>query len=727
MLTFIMGAALAAPGTRLVVDVPEQALQTGRFTVEITDARGGPRLEVRRDGVIRWSSIPGRAFLTAAPDATQLVQRHGLVSVEEDVGRWCRRQRLQRVEEVGAGLLLGGELECGETTARWTVRLEPVRHDSLRMAGRVDGTGLGRVALGSRVGKGEAVLGFGEQFGSLDRVGKRWPLVVSEQGIGRGTWPVTGIADRAAGLGGSEWTTSAPVPHYITTGLRSLALEDTEPVIADLTRDGQVWLEVLGARVTARIHAADDAAGLIEAHTAWAGRMAPLPDWIHSGAIVGLQGGSERVRSARRVLDSAEVPLAGFWLQDWSGVHETAVGQQPAWTWSLDEVRYPGWSGLVAELAADDIGVMTSASPFVAAIPAGSGRPDLYREAREAGHLVERAGAPYPVEGSPLAAGLLDLSDPAARRWTASQLRQQVAAHGVRGWMADQGQALPYDAELAGGPARAAHNAYPVAWAEVNAEAVSGVSQPGETVFFMRAGHSRSPSSAPLFWLGDQTVSWDDADGLGTVIPGLVSSGLSGFALNHGDIGGQTTLTHPLVDVHRTRELFQRWAELAAFTPVFRTHEGSQPGDNHQWDRDTETLAHFSRMATVFACLQPYRKTLMEEAAATGMPLVRHPWLVSGREADARHDPETFLLGRDVFVAPVLEPRTERVRVTLPEGLWVHAWTGRIARGGEVVVQRAPIGQPAVWARAESEAAALIRGCPVHADPESEPREGLLR
>ena len=727
MLTFLMAAALAAPGTRLVLDVPQQKLQTGRFTVELADGHGGPRLEVRRDGVVRWSSIPGRAFLTAAPDATRLVERHGMVSVEEDVGRWCRRQRLQRVEAVGAGLLLGGELECGDTTALWTVRLEPVRHDTLRMAGRVDGGGLGRVALGSQVGKGEAVLGFGEQFGALDRSGKRWPLVVSEQGIGRGAWPVTGIADRAAGVGGSEWTTSAPVPHYITTGLRSLVLEDIEPVIADLTRDGQAWLEVLGDKVTARIYAADDVPGLIEAHTAWAGRMSPLPDWVHSGAIVGLQGGSDRVRSARRVLDSAEVPLAGFWLQDWSGVHDSPAGEQPAWTWSVDEARYPGWPGLVAELASDDIAVMTSASPSVAALPAGSGRTDLFREAREAGHLVERSGAPYPLEGTGPAAGMLDLSDPAARAWAASRLREQVAAHGVRGWVAEQGQVLPYDAELAGGPARAAHNGYPVAWAEVNAEAVSGLAQPGETVFFMRAGHTRSPGSAPLFWLGDQTVSWDDDDGLGTVIPGLVSSGLSGFALNHGDIGGQTTLSHPLVDVHRTRELFQRWAELAAFTPVFRTHEGSQPGDNHQWDSDTETLAHFSRMATVFACLQPYRRTLMEEAAATGMPLVRHPWLVSGREEDARHDPETFLLGGDLFVAPVLEPRKRRVRVTLPDGLWVHAWTGRIAQGEKVLVQRAPLGEPAVWARADSEAAVLIRGCPVHDGAQSESRAGRLR
>jgi alpha-glucosidase len=193
-----------------------------------------------------------------------------------------------------------------------------------------------------------------------------------------------------------------------------------------------------------------------------------------------------------------------------------------------------------------------------------------------------------------------------------------------------------------------------------------------------------------------------------------VSSGISGFALNHSDIGGYTTITHPIQDVHRSKALFLRWAELAAFTPVFRTHEGSRPAENHQWDSDAGTLAHFDRMATVFACLQPYRKRLMTEAAERGWPLVRHPWL---------HDPESpafqrarldvFMLGSDVFVAPVMRRRQARVRTTLPDGMWTHLWTGEVARGGRRVRVAAPFGEPAVWVRAGSEVATELRACVV--------------
>ena len=58
----------------------------------------------------------------------------------------------------------------------------------------------------------------------------------------------------------------------------------------------------------------------------------------------------------------------------------------------------------------------------------------------------------------------------------------------------------------------------------------------------MRSGATFSPANTRLFWLGDQTVTWDEHDGLTTIIIGLLSSGLSGYSLQHSDIGGYTAL-----------------------------------------------------------------------------------------------------------------------------------------------------------------------------------------
>lgn len=61
----------------------------------------------------------------------------------------------------------------------------------------------------------------------------------------------------------------------------------------------------------------------------------------------------------------------------------------------------------------------------------------------------------------------------------------------------------------------------------------------------MRSGSTFSQSVTPLFWLGDQLVTWDEYDGLASAVIGLLSSGLSGFTLTHSDIGGYTALKFP--------------------------------------------------------------------------------------------------------------------------------------------------------------------------------------
>lgn len=58
----------------------------------------------------------------------------------------------------------------------------------------------------------------------------------------------------------------------------------------------------------------------------------------------------------------------------------------------------------------------------------------------------------------------------------------------------------------------------------------------------MRSGATFSAAKTSLFWLGDQTVTWDEHDGLITIIIGLLSSGLSGYSLQHSDIGGYTAI-----------------------------------------------------------------------------------------------------------------------------------------------------------------------------------------
>jgi len=152
-----------------------------------------------------------------------------------------------------------------------------------------------------------------------------------------------------------------------------------------------------------------------------------------------------------------------------------------------------------------------------------------------------------------------------------------------------------------------------------------------------------------------------------------------------------------------------RWTELAAFSPMMRSSEGLWPELNAQPWSDAASLAHFSRMSVIWADLAPYHQEVMEGYRLQGLPPLRHAWLHYEDEAWLHGYADQYLYGRDLLVAPVTLPRRELAKAALPADRWVHLWTSREFRGGEVTIE-APLGYPPVFYRADSEWAGLFEG-----------------
>lgn len=685
------------------------------------------------------ATLPGTAFVSAAGTRTQVDVALGHVTFDEQVVRRLPDQTVDRVRHGADHLEVAGRLlgEDGEPAA--TYRLELAAAGDGRLALRVEvaddladdlaepdpgSVPLDRTLVTLAEDPDAAVLGLGAQFTHLDLTGRRVPIVTREQGIGRGAQPLTLGADLTAGAGGDwTWTYSA-VPLAVSTAGRAVLVEDTEVARVDLTVPGRTTLEVWRGE-GARLQVVDgpDPATLLHRTTEVTGRMRELPDWAHDGLILGLQGGTEQVRARLDRVREAGVPVTAVWLQDWVGQRTTSFGDRLWWSWTLDEQRYPGWEELVAELAADDIEVLTYTNPFLAVDPPpGAHRRDLIGEALEAGYLVVRPdGQPYAQDQGEFDAVLVDLTNPAAWDWYLDVLVEEVAGVGATGWMADFGESLPFDAVLHDGDAHELHNAWPVLWAELNRQALEAAGLGEQGVAFHRAGALRSPEHATLFWLGDQTVDFTDEDGLGSAVTGLLSAGLSGWTLTHSDTGGYTAIVTPIASWVRSPELLARWFELNAFGPVLRTHEGNRPADNHQVDDDEDTLAHAAAMTRVFVALAPERRRLVDQAAATGLPVVRQGWLVVPDDPRAPGWDRQLFLGEDLLHAPVTRPGVDRVRIDVPAGRWVDPWTGEVIEGGHDVrvSHPAPLGRPAVLVREGSAVADLLG--PELLDPSARP------
>jgi alpha-glucosidase len=206
-------------------------------------------------------------------------------------------------------------------------------------------------------------------------------------------------------------------------------------------------------------------------------------------------------------------------------------------------------------------------------------------------------------------------------------------------------------------------------------------------------------------------VSDGTNDGLASTIVGLNSSGISGLAYNHSDIGGYTTLKNPwyFPNYARSKELFLRWSELNVFTPFFRTHEGNKPKMNHQPYTDEDTVIKFAIYGKMHQALSGYLKYLAEEAKVNGYPIVRHPYLHYPEDKNTYNLKYQFLLGEDVLVLPVLKQGEKSVKGYFPTGKWKYVWEDKTVEGGKFQTIEAPLGKPAVFVRVGGEWSELVR------------------
>lgn len=680
----------------------------GPFNVSISSDEQ-PVVTVNQGDQLVWQSDAGKAFVGAGVGQIEWKERYGFFWADVQREDQLLNQTIASAEPSAGGLQIKGELSGGDVTAPYTVTLAPVTKSDTATVLGMDvvvgetntGTAVDSVVLTSGLVADEEVYGFGEQFRDFNLVGTTFPVLVQEQGIGRGEQPITFLADLTNWAGANLGVTYAPWPTYVTDNNRSFALADVESSggfgIADLSRDGELTLETWAPSIKAELAAAANPQDLMKVRAAGVTHP-PLADWAQKGAILGLQGGTDKVLQVVEEMKAGGTEVAGVWLQDWVGKRQTSFGSQLWWTWQLDEQQYPGWDQMVADLDAQGIRVLTYVNPFLADA-ADKGDPNirnLYREAEELGYLIkDEEGGTYVIETVGFPVSLMDLTNPAARDWYADVIATEVIAEGAAGFMADFGESLPFDAVLAEGDPLQQHNRYPELWAETVREACDRAGQP-DCMAFMRASFLGSPQSVPMMWAGDQMVTYAVEDGLASTVLGMNAGGVSGFPLWHSDIGGYTSINAVVKDYVRPPNLNARWAEYQAFGVMMRTHETNRPEDNQQVFDSPETIAPFALASQWYAALYDYRKTVIDEATATGVPAMRHSWLVYPGTKAADADLQ-FFLGDHLLMAPVLTENATKTKVTFPPGNWVHLITGEVFTGDQEVDVDSPLGTPAVF------------------------------
>lgn len=541
----------------------------------------------------------------------------------------------------------------------------------------------------------EKVYGCGEQYSCFNLRGKHFPLWSSEPGVGRNkNTYVTWRSDvENGGAGGDYYHTYFPQTTYVSSRKYYLHADTTAYADFDFRHGSYHELQFWAVPAQIRMEAADTFLALLEKLTAYLGRLPELPEWVYNGLVIGVQGGTQRSFSLlERTLEHG-IQVAGMWCQDWEGIRVTSFGKRLRWNWVWNEELYPGLPEKIREMESRGMRFMGYINPYL--LREGS----LCREAAEKGYLVKNpAGEDYYIDFGEFDCGIPDLTNPQAFDWYKQVIKKNLIEFGLGGWMADFGEYLPTDAVLFNGvSAMLEHNHWPALWAKCNYEAIQETGKIGDVVYFMRAGGTGNQKWCTLMWAGDQSVDFTLDDGLASAICGTLSLGMVGCTVSHSDIGGYTSL----FDNCRTKELFERWTEMAAFTPFMRTHESNRPDTNFQYYDDEETMAHLARFVHIYTDLKPYTQALVKEASQRGIPAQRPLFLHYEDDPQTYEIKYQYLYGRDILVAPVYTQGAESVKVYLPQDRWIHLWTGEEYQGGWYDVP-APMGKPAVFYRADS-------------------------
>ncbi len=248
---------------------------------------------------------------------------------------------------------------------------------------------------------------------------------------------------------------------------------------------------------------------------------------------------------------------------------------------------------------------------------------------------------------------------------------------GVDGWWPDQGDG--YDA-----PSRLARIRMYFEGQQMY--------RPNERVYALhRNGYAGMQRYAAFLWSGDIQGRWET---LKTHVPVGINTGLSGIPYWGTDIGGF------IPTQEFTGELFLRWFQFAAFTPLFRSHGREwrlrlpwgwnrgqigipgEPRETPNYHPDEAELHNAAVEPIVKKFLElryrlmPYIYSAARETCDTGMPMMRAVWLHYADDIKTRGLGDEYLFGRDILVAPIVEKGATTRKLYLPGVAdWYDFWT----------------------------------------------------
>ena len=478
---------------------------------------------------------------------------------------------------------------------------------------------------------GERIYGCGESFTSLNKVGQKVHLYVTDpQG------PETDGMYK-------------PVPFYFSNRGYGIFMHTSAPATCDF------GASYIGAQ---RLFMADETMDffiflgepkdILDEYTNLTGKSPMLPlwtfgTWMSRITYFSQQEGLDIAAKLRENRIPADVIHfdTGWFGVDWQCDYEFAHDRFPNPVAMLKKLKKEGFHTCLWQL------------------PYFTPKNRYFKELVDNNMHVRNAMGGMPYEDA-----VLDLSNHQTVKWYQDKIAHLIQ-QGVGAIKCDFGEAAPFNGLYASGKTGLyEHNLYPLRYNKALWEAVRD--NAGEGVIWARSAWAGS-QRYPLHWGGDAATN--DIGMMGDLRGGL-SLGLSGFSFWSHDMGGFVTAS--------PEDIYRRWLPFGFLSSHTRAH-GAPPTE--PWLISESFTDAFRRCAEMKYALMPYVYAQAKDCSNRGLPMLRALFVEFPHDAGAWLVEDEYMFGSQILVAPLMESGTSRT-CYLPQGKWIDYQTGKVYEGG---------------------------------------------
>lgn len=338
---------------------------------------------------------------------------------------------------------------------------------------------------------------------------------------------------------------------------------------------------------------------------------------------------------------------------------------------NLDWVNHTAWPNpkkMISSFKKEGIQTILITEPFVV-------KNTLNYSEAQAYFSVDKQRNPYILTDFYFGSGgLIDLFRKDAQQWFWKKHIPQMN-NGVEGWWGDLGEPEKHPSNLYHNlndlgfkrlfAADEVHNLYGHTWTKMLFNNFTK-DYPNKRLFSLnRSGFAGTQRFSIFPWTGDVSRSWS---GLQAQLPILLGMSMSGIPYVHSDAGG---FAGGEADI----ELYIRWLQLAAFTPIFRPHGTAL------YEKDPNAFSFPSEAALIknpykkYAKkaidlryqLMPYNYTLAYEQTKLGKPLMSPMYYYYQNDTTSFHIGDEYCWGEKIIAAPIIQKNTNVRNIWIPK------------------------------------------------------------